>query len=147
MMVIERVDEWPRLLQDYIEACRYKPFVWGEHDCGIVTRNAFELITGQPRIDPALPRNSLRDYLRFVVKDPDGLRGLASKMFGFVPTFDEWQQARRGDMVLVESPRVQLLDVKQALGVSLGSNIAVPGLLGMEFLSLSSAVAVWRVGL
>lgn len=141
-----RVDNWTKELNDWVEDHRFTPFEWGVHDCGTFAAGAFHSITGiAPNYEIARPRNSLHSFLRHQLLDPDGLRGLTSKTLGFAPQTDRWQLAKRGDIVLIQSPRAQLVGLRQAMGVVLASNVAVPGLNGLEFITVSSAVHVWRV--
>jgi hypothetical protein len=70
---------------------------------------------------------------------------LAVKLLGFEPQSDRWQTARRGDIVIVQSPRVHLMGVRQALGLVLANNIAVPQLDGLGFIETSTAIHVWHL--
>jgi hypothetical protein len=141
--MIERVDGWPAELNRLVESARFKPFVWGVHDCGSFVCQAYETLTGIKPPDIARPRDSLMDYLRCLVKW-NGLAEIMDQTFG--PSVEGYQHARRGDIVMVESPRVEQVGVKQASAISLGNHIACTGLTGLEFLSLTSVVRVWRIG-
>jgi hypothetical protein len=145
--MIRRVEEWPKHLQDLVEMSRFEPFAWGQHDCGTFACQAYRSVTGISvrERDIAFPRDTAMQYLRILAKQPEGLLSLAKPIWGD-DYVDKWQHARRGDIAIVESPRIQQVGVKQAMGVVLGGNIATPGLEGLEFLSLSCAVKVWRVG-
>jgi hypothetical protein len=142
-----KVDNWTRLLNDHVEEYRFTPFEWGVHDCGTFAAAAFHLLTGiEPDYGVARPRSSLQSFLKHQLRDPDGLRGLTSKTLGFQPQSNRWQEAKRGDIVLIQSPRAQLVGLRQAMGVVLATTVAVPGPLGLAFINTSAAVQVWHVG-
>lgn len=42
-----RPQDWPALLNGYVEAARSKPFVWGDHDCVTFTCRWHKLMTGR----------------------------------------------------------------------------------------------------
>lgn len=46
MSRLERVDNWPILLSDYLTSVRKKPLVWGEHDCVLFSLTAASILTG-----------------------------------------------------------------------------------------------------
>ena len=49
-MAIERVQDWPILLDEYIRDHLNKPFTWGDNDCCLFACTAVQILTG---IDPA----------------------------------------------------------------------------------------------
>ena len=142
--MIERVQNWPMKLNQIVEGFRTTPFIWGIHDCGTFACACYEAVTGKKINDTVVPRNTLTQYLRLVAGSPNGVVGLAESVFG--PGLDDWAVARRGDLVLLESPRVELVGIKQAMGVCLGSSCACVGLTGLEFVSVTCAVKVFRIG-
>jgi hypothetical protein len=147
-MPIERVDEWPRLLNALVEQFRTVPFIWGIHDCGTFSMACVAAITGRAPNDTAVPRNTLQGYLRLIAAQPDGILGLARPIFGpFGTEMDGWQNARRGDVVIINSPRVQQVGVPEAMGVCMGGTVACVGANGLEFVSLMDITKVFRIGL
>lgn len=45
-----RLGDWEAALTAYVEACRERPYAWGEHDCALFCANAVHAMTGH---DPA----------------------------------------------------------------------------------------------
>lgn len=146
--MIERIDNWTKSLNDLVEEVRFVPFEWGVHDCGTFASMDHLRITGVALIEAAMPRASLMDYMRFLVEDGNGLEGIMTKSLQRSADSSDWRQARRGDIVMIDSPNVYHIgsNPKYACAVSLGSNIACPGPNGLEFTTLQSVVKVWHIG-
>lgn len=133
-----RVSGWPRLLDDYIDACRHRPFVWGEHDCGLFAANWIRMATGydagaQWRGRYTTERGAWRVLMN------DGLRtmedvGMAAMGDPMDPAF-----AGRGDAASV------LSDGLVCLGIHIGHRIACAGADGLVFLPVSAIRYAWKV--
>jgi len=139
-----RYEDWPRRLDDFLQAASERPFSWGERDCCTLAADAVQAMTGD---DPyTLWRGkykSARGAARIVAK-AGGLVGLWTQLLGqpVAPLM-----ARRGDVVVVGGVACAPGWSEAAGVVDLtGMWIACAGPAGLVSLPLSAAVAAWRVG-
>src|SRR5690349_12499028 len=99
------------LLQEYIEECRHRPFVWGSWDCCQFAAQWVYLLTGTD-FRASFPAYSNEDEARAILAESGGLIALASSLLTEIPV----AHAKVGDLVLVN-------DVAgSALGICLGVN-------------------------
>lgn len=130
---MNRLENWPTLLVDFIDARRDTPFVWGVSDCCLFAADAVHAITG---IDFAAGRRGTYDDARGALALIEAAGGVA----GLVP-FDEIDTgyAQRGDVVMLD------MDGRDVLAVHLGDVIAGQGPDGITRVALSAARRAWRV--
>lgn len=132
---MQRHDNWPERLADFIETRRDTPFAWGVNDCAGFAFHAVEAITG---VDPIA---SLRRYktplgaARILTRE-GGMRALVTARLG-EPVGAA--SAQRGDVVLVQ------IDGRDTLVVCTGDRLAGPGVDGLVLLPLSAGLVAWRV--
>ena len=141
-----RNHNWHIHLAHFIEECRERPFVWGEHDCCLFCADAAVLICGT---DPAEPYRgkyhdeqsawqALSDY-------GDGtIAGAWSRCF--LPV--ELNQIQRGDVCLFTARYdAETEQARYACALSFGGKLWVitPGDTGLRTLPLSRAVQAWRI--
>lgn len=133
---MQRLNDWPTLLANFIEARRERAFSWGESDCCLFVCDAIEVITG---VDPGARWRGLYSSergARRVLRDNGGVVGLATLILGApVPT----ALAGRGDVVVIDTPN------GDALAMSTGSVIAAQGESGIEFHPITAAKAAWKI--
>lgn len=135
-----RLENWPALLDAFIEARRERSFAWGTQDCCMFAADAVREITG---LDPAAEFRGRYDSALGAIRllwDRGGVEGVvvaAAKAHGFAeisPAF-----ARRGDLVLGDFGH----DV--AAGICLGAHVAFPGPNGLTPVPLSLTHRAFRV--
>lgn len=129
---MNRIENWPTLLAEFIDSRRELPFAWGERDCCLFAADAVEVITGT---------DFAADYRSTYDSALSAHRVIAAA--GGVPAlvpFDEVEPsyAQRGDVVLLEQ------DGRDCLGIHLGHVIAGQGPDGLTFLPPNNAVRAWR---
>lgn len=139
MSATRRVDNWPAKLAEFFATEGLAPFVWGERDCCLFACNGIRAITG---LDPAAEmfRGKYRGATGAarLLKKHGGVEAVAVARcaeLGFV----EWArvyQARRGDVVLLDTPE------GPALGVCDGVNVRFAG--GARKL-LGECRRAWRI--
>jgi hypothetical protein len=137
-MTRERLPDWPERLHALVQSRRARPFVWGQHDCGLFVADAVDAVTGW---DPAA-----------------GLRGTYATRRGAYRALVPWgglvgfaqhcavqvgaetvrpAGAKRGDIGAVR------FDAGPALGVVYGFGIWVPGPRGLVELPRERILTAW----
>ncbi|MGO4815256.1 hypothetical protein AB4156_37720 [Cupriavidus sp. 2MCAB6] len=133
---MQRLEDWPTRLAEFIEARHERVFSWGDSDCSLFVCDAIEAMTGA---DPGARWRGLYSSekgARRVLRDNGGVSGIASLVLGSpVPV----ALAGRGDVVLVDTPH------GEALALCLGGLIAAQGQEGIEFHPMTAAKAAWKV--
>ena len=109
-------DNWPRLMNEAIEAVRDKPFVWGKHDCCLFAADVVKAMTGE---DPMTEfRGQYKDQesaLRALKEIGSGnLYQTMRRKFG------NPRRPRRGYVVYYNKPM-------PALGICIGQNCVFVG--------------------
>lgn len=129
---MNRIENWPTLLADFIDSRRELPFVWGERDCCLFAADAVQVITGTDFAADYRGQYGDARSAHQIIEAAGGVPAL-------VP-FDEVEPgfAQRGDVVLLEQ------DGRDCLGIHLGHLIAGQGPDGLTFLSPSAARRAWR---
>lgn len=132
-----RRQDWPLLLEIYVDQAFTARFEWGTHDCVSFAIGWLALVRQDlhPREDLAL------DYCDAT----SAMRTLHGR--SLEDAVDEWGglervpplYAQRGDVVLV-----QILD-RACLAVCVGDCAAGPGMHGLEVVPMIHAQAAWRV--
>ncbi|GLC97860.1 hypothetical protein Tamer19_72690 [Cupriavidus sp. TA19] len=133
---MQRLEDWPTRLAEFIEARRERAFSWSESDCCLFVCDAIEAMTGT---DPGARWRGLyttEKGARRVLRDNGGVRGIATLVLGApVPT----ALAGRGDVLLIDTPH------GEALAVCIGGLVAAQGCDGIEFMDPKQAKAAWKV--
>lgn len=130
-----RPENWPSLLDAYIEGARSDPFDWGRNDCVTFSCNWFGLMTGNDpaekfRNEYSTEREALEIMIRHGVK---GMEGAGWFLFG-VPD-DHVLFVGRGDIVFG----------KGALGICLGAKGAFLTNDGLTFHPADDFELFWKV--
>lgn len=128
-----RVQNWPVLLAQEIEAAREKPFAWGTHDCAAWAFSVAARLRGEPR--PAwVGRYRTRiGSLRALTRAGVTLEGMGTAILG--PQLDTPLFAQRGDVVFAGG----------AYGVCIGQDVAHVTECGLIIAPLQLAERAWRV--
>ncbi len=133
---MQRLQDWPERLADFIEARRERAFSWGESDCCLFVCDGIAAMTGT---DPGERWRGLYQSekgARRVLRDNGGVGGLATLILGppIAPAL-----AGRGDVVMIDTPS------GEALALSVGAGIAAQGDSGIEFHPAGAAKAAWKI--
>lgn len=133
---MQRLEDWPTRLAEFIEARRERVFSWGDSDCCLFVCDAIEAMSGA---DPGARWRGLyasEKGARRVLRDNGGVAGIATLVLGAAapPAL-----AGRGDVVLIDTPN------GEALAICLGSQLAAQGQAGIEFMEMRQAKAAWTV--
>ena len=133
---MQRLEDWPTRLSEFIEARRERAFSWGYSDCCLFVCDGIEAMTGT---NPGARWRGLyasEKGARRVLRDNGGVAGIATLVLGAaVPP----ALAGRGDVVLIDTPH------GEALALCLGVLIAAQGQTGIEFMEQKRAKAAWKV--
>lgn len=138
---MRRAEGWDRRLIEMIEAHRHEPFAWGTHDCMTFAIADYEAMMGEP--PDGAPSWSSHEEAEALLVDRD-LAGWLDLILG--PHADGWMTGRRGDLAIVDLPKVGSTPAMEICGVITGPSIACLGLAGMVFAPLNRARMVWKVG-
>ena len=135
-----KLETWPEVLAERVNAARHVPFAWGSHDCVHFAVDTAAAITGRA-FGPLLPDyDDARSALRALrASGHEDLQGAVTAHLGepIPPNF-----AQRGDLVLVPSG----IDAwPAALAVCVGTHAVSPGEDGLIFMPMHRALAAWRV--
>jgi len=142
---IERFNDWPARLSEFIAARREMPFAWGVNDCCLFAADAIIAMTGT---DFAAPFRGLYDTARGaleVVRGRGELFGVGDVtaelmcLYGIrevPPPF-----AQRGDLVLLEREHGESLGI-----ISLdGTDVWAPGDEHLVCVPISEGRRAWRI--
>jgi len=133
-----RLPDWDKRLAAYIEEVRYIPFERGVHDCFIFAVKCEEEISGVtrfPELYKAKYHNLFGANKAFL---KNGYRGMFDCIDRRCMEIDV-NMMQRGDWAAVDSPE------GLAIGVCVGSKIAVVGENGLIFLNNTEAKAAWSI--
>ncbi|NUA26101.1 DUF6950 family protein [Cupriavidus basilensis] len=132
---MQRLEDWPTRLAEFIEARHERAFSWGGSDCCLFVCDAIEAMTGTDPGSRWRGIYSSEKGARRVLRDNDGVAGIATLVLGLpVPP----ALAGRGDVVLIDTPH------GEALGICLGAQVAAQGPDGIAFMAIGSAKAAWK---
>lgn len=130
-----RPDDWPGLLDGYVQQARILPFAWGTHDCVTFTTSWHRLMTGRDVFEPFRGKYASEDEA-FEVMHTRGVRTMdeaGDYLFG--ASRERLEFTQRGDIVLAQG----------ALGLCLGARVAMLTVEGMGFLYFSKVEMSWPV--
>lgn len=131
-----RVENWPELLDRYIDSRRDMPFEWGANDCCSFAAEWVRIATGRDVY--AKWRGRYRGWigaLRFLIVSGSIINIPESVGLPRIPA----RAVHRGDLAGVPTKK------GIALGVCLGGRIAAPGVTGLEFIRFNRVKHAWRV--
>jgi hypothetical protein len=132
-----RRENWPALLNEWVESNRAVPFAWKTHDCCSAAAAWVLLATGVDVYAVYAERYapSMTSAMR-IVKKAKGLKPLVEAALG-----DDVGAAfaGRGDVVLVN------IEGRESLAVCLGNLAAGPGKDGLVFIGRGEWQCAWRV--
>jgi hypothetical protein len=134
-----RLKNWPRLLDDYIQAARERPFSWADNYCAVFASGAVKAITGHDFTAdlPTSFESRAAAYRALSALAPGGVSDLATRFLG--DPLPSPKYAQRGDIVLAETPD------GPGLGVCIGSTFAAVVRSGLQFFPMKTAQMAWRV--
>lgn len=137
--MINRKQNWQRLLVEYLADCSTQSFRPGILDCGLFFAGAVKAMTG---VDPAKP---LRGKYRSIkgakrVLNEMGFRNHIDYVASLFEERSSILAAQRGDGAVVTDA-----DGEQALGIVQGERIYVMGLNGIGLVPLTEAEKVFIV--
>lgn len=135
---MNRVDNWQTLLDQYIQRHERDCFDWHSQNCALFAARWVYICTGKTIVVPIT--HTAKEAVR-AMRDFGGLLKAANHYLGD-PVAGGF--ARVGDIALVAIPRLRGRKA-QALGVCLGSQVAIPGYCGLGLMPLNQAEAAWRV--
>ena len=136
-----RLENWPKLLSEAVEAAHSKEFAWGSHDCCLFAADCAKAITGIDAAAQLRGTYSTEAEAQAIIDEAGGFFALVTQL----ASSQGWRriqptQAGRGDLVSYTpgggSP---------ALGVCVGSQCAFLNKKGVAFGSLSKCSTAWRV--
>ena len=138
---MERHQDWPTLLSNFISSHHSKEFKYGEHDCCLYACDAVLAMTG---VDIAEEfRGYDKDTLPKILKESKGVAGIATKItkkFNLAtipPSF-----AQRGDLAYLKDASGQAV-----IGiVSMRGDVYVASELGVVAFPIDQCIRAWRVG-
>ena len=136
-----RLPDWLDSTTRYLEACRDKPFAWGEHDCCLFAADVAKRSTG---IDYA------QNFRGHYTTERGALRALRRYGEGNLPdTITQYLGdavppllLRRGDVALMKVDGL----IGYAVGVCWVGGLVYVGQRGLVSMPLNYAVSGWRVG-
>lgn len=133
-----RHDNWPRILEDFIESRRKTTFTWGVNDCCIFAANAVRLLTGQDFAADLRGTYKTKLGAARVLKKHGGIEGIMART---ALSEQAVEFAQRGDVVQLGEGH------KATLGVCVGSAAAfVNSIGGLVLCPLNACSRAWRVG-
>lgn len=134
---MRRLPDWPARLDAAIEAARARPFQWGAMDCSIFAADVVLALTGRDFAESFRGRYSTRAEAVALLGARGGLEAVVTGFLGQpLPTA---LLARRGDVVMVETPE------GRALGICVGQKAACAGPQGLTFVPMPGWLSGWRV--
>ena len=149
-MKYKRKDNWPQLLNQFIEARRHVPFNWKKQNCCFTACDWIKICTGK---DPARGLRQMGSTLKGaakMMKDMGGVEGIAKTQcakFGFASISVNF--AQRGDIVLVDLNSFNNPSINptpdNSLGIVVGSEAAFVGRRGLQFIPVSACRLAWRI--
>lgn len=135
LLELGRLAHWDLELARYLRDRRDRPFEWGGNDCASFAIGEIAAIAGRV-VWPIAWTNALE-----AARAIEAAGGLVDAMTATLGRPSQnWRQARRGDVGLVE------MQQRDSVVVCTGQTWAGPGIQGLEHVNLSAARLVWAVG-
>lgn len=134
-----RQQGWEKRFAEVIEAARAQPFEWGVSDCWRLACSSVEALTGEDRWPMFAGQYYTKgEALRIIALHACSFEDFAGWFFGARPIDPRF--ARDGDLMLVRQPGMD------ALGVCVGSSIAVRLERELGFMPRAAAAKAWEIG-
>lgn len=130
-----RLQNWPQLLADTVQAWRCRPFEYGRSDCFQFAAEAVLAISGADYRD-RFPRYTSELAAARILVRQGGAVGILTSVFGAPAPL---LQAGRGDLLLCE------LERGPTVAVCVGVYCCAPGAQGLEFGRTAAAAFAWSV--
>ena len=135
--MVERYEDWPKRLSNYLAERKNMPFEWGVNDCMAFVAKGVEAITGTDFFPDF--SNYTDEISAFEMLSANGgAAGIISKCLG--SSTKDIMKANRGDVVLFRMPEITAGIVDDS-----GQAIALVSKDGLLRLPLSKAYRVWKV--
>lgn len=145
-----RKENWPVLLQEFIQGRKAVGFDWKKQNCCFFACDWIRLCTN---VDPAKGlrvKGSTLKGAATLLKSMGGVEGIATSRcakHGFPSVAINF--AQRGDIVLVDlnsfnNPTVNAVE-DNSLGVVVGSEAAFVGRDGLKFIPVTACRLAWRI--
>ncbi len=135
-----RLENWPTLLNKFIDENRNRPFVWGEWDCGLAALEAVKVITGvdhTPKFKGRYEPDAISALL-FLRREFGGFYEAVVDTFG--QPIENHKFVRAGDLVMKDT------DLGPALGFNIGTMCAFTAEpKGWAFVQVDNPIAVWSI--
>lgn len=130
-----RVEGWESLLTEHIEQARYRPFVWGEHDCSLDSADWIRKCTGVDLGSDWRGHYKTKAGATRAMRKRGFLKpaDIAANCLSAVPV----AFARRGDIVLHPNGALGICNGRASVFVAEDGLLEIPTL---------SCVRAWRVG-
>jgi len=112
---MNRIEDWPTVLFNFVESRRHMPFAWGTNDCATFATEAVAAITGETLFTP--PYDDALSAARYI-EESGGIETLATALLG-EPSAP--LSLSRGDVALL------LLDGRETLAICVGDRFVAPG--------------------
>lgn len=130
-----RPQDWPSLLEGYVEQSRRAPFAWGTHDCVTFTCGWFRLMTGRDAFAPFRGKYATENeaHRLMIANDVHGMEEAGRFLFGEPRKGNAHLQ--RGDLVYAEG----------ALGICVGAKSVFLNEEGLTFLRHDKLELGWSV--
>jgi len=132
---VQRLENWPKLLSNYLTMQRFEPFVWGENDCLCFAAKAVQAMTGADFM-AAFPAYETEAEARAILEANGGVMAIINTCLG-EPSM-QIKKASRGDVALVMMP-----DATAGIVDDTGQRIAVVTKAGLLRVPLTKAIRVW----
>ena len=132
--------EWEKRLAAYLAAASTRPFSWGYHDCVLFAAGWLRELGYPDPLAPFEPWGSPLSAARAIRSAGGFGPAVAERMAALGCVVIPPLTAQRGDIVLL-----QIDAHRQALGVVVGAQAAVPGVYSIQNIPLvSRAISGWR---
>lgn len=130
-----RLRDWQSRLAALLAEREARPFVWGEHDCGLFVADACVALTGHDPVADLRGRYRSAAGAARLLKPLGGVPGLARQRFGaeILPSL-----AQPGDVGLM------LAEERPTLMLCLGAQWAGPGEQGLQRVAAALITQAWR---
>lgn len=123
-------------METFVRERREDPFAWGSNDCALFAADAVQAITGEFLCPELRGHRDVREGLRALAR-LGGVRAIATRALGEPGSP---LMARIGDVVVIQAGK------REALAICNGGSALAVGPDGIVAVSMSQALAAWRVG-
>lgn len=103
--MVRRVENWPRLLSEYVNDARKLKFKWGENDCLQYSAKWVEVATGS-NFYSSYPEYSTKEDAQEILIANGGITKIVNSALG--SGHRDYKKASRGDVALVKTPELTM---------------------------------------